>query len=93
MQNYFLFKEGAYNLTKENKIFVNIDKVVPAAKKMLNTIIRVQMSKSFLEGEKYVKENFVWTDEMEIIANKLKEVNKTLNGTVISPLADKLLCD
>ena len=93
MQNYFLFKEGAYNLTKENKIFVNIDKVVPAAKKMLNTIIRVQMSKSFLEGEKYVKENFVWTGEMEIIANKLKEVNKTLNGTVISPLADKLLCD
>ena len=93
MQNYFLFKEGAYNLTKENKIFVNIDKVVPAAKKMLNTIIRVQMSKSFLEGEKYVKENFVWTDEMEIIANKLKEVNKPLNGTVISPLADKLLCD
>ena len=93
MQNYFLFKEGAYNLTKENKIFVNIDKVVPAAKKMLNTIIRVKMSKSFLEGEKYVKENFVWTDEMEIIANKLKEVNKTLNGTVISPLADKLLCD
>ena len=51
------------------------------------------MSKSFLEGEKYVKENFVWTDEMEIIANKLKEVNKTLNGTVISPLADKILCD
>ena len=51
------------------------------------------MSKSFLEGEKYVKENFVWTGEMEIIANKLKEVNKTLNGTVISPLADKLLCD
>lgn len=93
MQNYFLFKEGAYNLTSDNKIFVNIDKVVPAAKKMLNTIIRIQMSKRFSEGEKYVKENFIWTNEMEIIANKLKEVNKTLNGTVVSTLAEKLLKD
>lgn len=93
MQNYFLFREGAYNLTSDNKIFVNIDKVVPAAKKMLNTIIRIQMSKRFSEGEKYVKENFIWTNEMEIIANKLKEVNKTLNGTVVSALAEKLLKD
>ena len=93
MQNYFLFREGAYNLTSDNKIFVNIDKVVPAAKKMLNTIIRIQMSKRFSEGEKYVKENFIWTNEMEIIANKLKEVNKTLNGTVVSTLAEKLLKD
>ncbi len=93
MQNYFLFREGAYNLTSDNKIFVNIDKVVPAAKKMLNTIIRIQMSKRFSEGKKYVKENFIWTNEMEIIANKLKEVNKTLNGTVVSTLAEKLLKD
>ena len=93
MQNYFLFREGAYNLTSDNKIFVNIDKVVPAAKKMLNTIIRIQMSKRFSEGEKYVKENFIWTNEMEIIANKLKEVNKTLNGMVVSTLAEKLLKD
>ena len=60
---------------------------------MLNTIIRIQMSKRFSEGEKYVKENFIWTNEMEIIANKLKEVNKTLNGTVVSTLAEKLLKD
>ena len=30
---------------------------------------------------------------MEIIANKLKEVNKTLNGRVISTLAEKLLTE
>ena len=81
MQNYFLFKEGAYNLTPDNKIHVNIEKVVPAAYKMLEKIIKVQMQGSYSEAEKYVQENFIWTDEMEIIANKLKEVNKTLNGS------------
>ncbi len=91
MQNYFLYNEGAYELTKDNKIHVNIDKVVPAAAKMLDKIIQVQMSGNFSEGEKYVFENFVWTDEMQIIAEKLKEINKTLNGKVVSPLADELI--
>ncbi len=91
MQNYFLFKHGAYTLSEENKIHVNIDKVVPAAEEMLKNIIKVQLSGNFAEGEKYVLDNFVWTDEMNIIAEKLKEVNKTLNGRVISKLADKLL--
>ena len=93
MQNYFLLKEGAYNLTPDNKIHVNIEKVVPAAYKMLEKIIKVQMQGSYSEAEKYVQENFIWTDEMEIIANKLKEVNKTLNGRVISTLAEKLLAE
>ncbi len=90
MQNYFLYINGAYKLTEENKIFVNIDKVVPAAQKMLEKIIEVQLSGDFKKGEEYVLSNFIWTHEMEIIANKLKEVNKTLNGRVISTLADKL---
>lgn len=93
MQNYFLFNEGAYELTSDNKIHVNIDKVVPAAGKMLDTIIKVQMSGDFSAGEKYVNDNFIWTENMEIIANKLKEINKTLNGRVISTLADELLKD
>ncbi|MDO5437559.1 MAG: hypothetical protein Q4F80_05120 [bacterium] len=93
MQNYFLFNEGAYELTSDNKIHVNIDKVVPAARKMLDTIIKVQMSGDFSVGEKYVNDNFIWTENMEIIANKLKEINKTLNGRVISTLADELLKD
>lgn len=91
MQNYFMFKEGAYFLTDDNKIHVNIDKVVPAAKKMLEEIIKVQLSGDFSCGEKYVLDNFIWTDEMEIISKKIKEVSKTLNGRVISKLADKLL--
>lgn len=88
MQNKFFFERGAYKLTDEGKILVNIDKVVPIAKEMLEIIIDVQMSGDFNKGERYVLDNFVWTDEMETIASKLKEINKTLNGRVISTLAE-----
>ncbi len=91
MQNYFMFKHNAYVLNSDNKIHVNIDNVVPAAKMMLDEIIKVQMSKDFTKGENYVLSNFIWTDEMEIISKKLKEVSKTLNGKVVSELAEELL--
>lgn len=40
---------------------------------MLAEIIRVQLSKDFATGEKYVLDNFVWTDEMEIISKNSKK--------------------
>ena len=58
---------------------------------MLAEIIRIQIDGDFQKAEKYVKDNFVWTENMEIIAQKLQKVNKTLNGTVESKLAEKLL--
>ena len=64
--------------------------MVPTAQKMLAEIIRVQLSKDFATGEKYVLDNFVWTEEMELIAGKLKEIDKSLNGILKTPLADKL---
>ena len=91
MQNKYMYDRGAYNLTSDDKIHVNIEKVVPAAKEMLSEIIRIQIDGDFDKAEKYVKENFVWTNEMEIIAQKLQKVNKTLNGTLETELADKLL--
>ena len=44
----------------------------------------------FDKADKYVKENFVWTDNMELIAKKLQKVNKALNGKLETKLADKL---
>ena len=67
--------------------------MVPATYKKHEKIIKVQMQGSHSAAEKYVQANVIWTDEMEIIANKLKEVNKTLNGRVISTLAEKLLAE
>lgn len=82
MQNKYFAERGAYTITKEGKIFVNIDKVVPIAKEMLAEIVRIQIDGDFNKAEKYVQENFVWTDNMEIIAQKLQKVSKALNGTL-----------
>ena len=66
MQNYYLFDKGAYNITQDGKIHVNIDKVVPAAYNMLDEIIRVQIDDIFENAEKYINDYFEWTNEMKI---------------------------
>ena len=91
MQNYYFIKEGAIEISPEGILNVDIEKMVPTARKMLEEIIQVQMKGDFSKGEKYVLDNFVWTPEMETMAQNIKKVSKTLNGKVESPLADKLL--
>ena len=90
MQNKYFAQRGAYDII-DGKIHVNIDKVVPIAKEMLAEIIRIQIDGDFGKAEKYVTDNFVWTDNMELIAQKLQKVSKTLNGRTESELAEKLL--
>ena len=93
MQNYFFIKEGAITISKEGILDIDIEKMVSTARKMLEEIIKVQMSNEFSNGEEYVNKYFVWTDEMETLAQNIKRVSKTLNGKVESPLADKLLAE
>ncbi len=90
MQNKYFAERGAYEII-DGKIHVNIDKVVPIAKEMLSEIIRIQIEGDFDKAEKYVLDNFIWTDNMELIAQKLQKINKTLNGRTESELAEKLL--
>lgn len=90
MQNKYFAERGAYEII-DDKIHVNIDKVVPIAKEMLSEIIRIQIEGDFDKAEKYVLDNFIWTDNMELIAQKLQKINKTLNGRTESELAEKLL--
>ena len=90
MQNKYFSERGAYDIV-DGKIHVNIDKVVPIAKEMLAEIIRIQIEGDFDKAEKYVLDNFIWTDNMELIAQKLQKINKTLNGRTESELAEKLL--
>ena len=91
MQTKYFIENGAIELNAEGKIHVNIDKMIPTAKKMLAEIVRIQIDGDFQKGETYVLDNFVWTDEMEAISQKLREVDKTLNGRTESPLAAMLL--
>ena len=89
MQNNYFANRGAYELIN-GKIHVNIDKVVPIANEMLAEIIRIQINEKFEEAEKYVNDNFIWSENMEIIAQKLQKINKALNGKLETKLADEL---
>lgn len=90
MQNKYFSERGAYDIV-DGKIHVNIDEVVPIAKEMLSEIVRIQIEGDFDKAEKYVLDNFIWTDNLELIAQKLQKINKTLNGRTESELAEKLL--
>ena len=90
MQNYYIASRNGYEII-DGKIHVNIDKIVPIAKEMLAEIIRIQIDGNFSKAQKYVNDNFVWTDNMELIAKKLQKVSKTLNGKLETPLADFLV--
>ncbi len=89
MQNKYFAERGAYDII-DGKIHVNIDKVVPIAKEMLSEIVRIQIDGDFEKAEKYINDNFVWTDNMELIGQKLQKISKTLNGRLETELADKL---
>lgn len=93
MQNYYFLKEGAISIDMNGVLTVNIEKMIPTARKMLEEIIRIQIDGDFTKGEKYVLDNFIWTNQMDVMAENIKRVSKTLNGKVESPLADKLLSE
>ena len=58
-------------ISPEGVLDINIDKMVPTARKMLEEIIEVQLSGDFARGEKYVNDYFVWTPEMETMAENI----------------------
>ena len=93
MQNYYLKQHGAYTITEDGKIHVNIEEVVPAAYDMLKEIIRIQLDNKFEKAEEYVNKYFIWTDEMKIIGDKLQTLSATLNSMVENELADKILSE
>ena len=91
MQNYYQFINGGYEII-DDKIHVNIDKVVSIAQSMMEKIIDIQLNNTLDYAKEYVNEYFKWTDEMELIANKEANVsNPVLNAKIINELADSLL--
>ena len=90
MQANFLIEKGAIEITPDYKIKINTEKVVPAAKEMLKEIIRLQIDGNVDAAKAYIDKYFVWGEVNEKIGQRLSEIDKTLNGRTISPLADKL---
>ena len=91
MQAYYFIKEGALSVNNDGIIDINIDKMVSTARKMLTEIIEVQLSQDFSRGEKFINDYFKWTDDINRVSVKLKEIDKSLNGMIVTPLADKLI--
>lgn len=90
MQAYFFIKEGAIKVDDNGIIDVDIEKTVPTARKMLTEIIEVQLSQDFSKGEEFINKYFHWTNEIEAVSKKLREIDKSLNGKIETPLADYL---
>lgn len=91
MQAYFFIKEGALSVSDDGIINIDIEKMIPTANKMLTEIIEVQLSQDFSAGENFINKYFHWTEEIDTVSKKLKEIDKSLNGVIQTPLAD-LLC-
>ena len=91
MQCKYMMDNGVYEFSPDGKLHINEERVVPAAKKMLNEIIRIQIDNDYKKAEEYVNKYFVWTPEMEYVSQVIQENAKSLNGTVKSPLADYIL--
>ena len=53
MQQKMFEDNGVYDFTPDGKVYVNVDRVVPAAKKMLNEIIKIQMDNDYDAAEEY----------------------------------------
>ena len=90
MQAKYFEDNDVVRLTKDGKIFVDVEKVVPTAQKMLKEIIRIQIDGDYKAAGEYVDRNFVWTPKMEYIAKELRKNSKMLNAKVNTPLADAL---
>lgn len=88
--NYFI-KHGAIEVNKDGVMKINYDKVIDCAHEMLENAVRLQLDKDPHKAQKYLKDNAVWSKELDKMAEKLKKVDKKLNSYISMPLGDKLL--
>lgn len=91
MQHNYFIKEGAIEVDDSGKMKINYEKVTPAAQKMFNKIIRLQLDGSILDVQEYISDNAFWSAELEKLSKNVRDIDKVLNSYVTAPLADKLM--
>lgn len=82
MYSNILLQEGALCLDDEEKIIFNFKKVIEVSKKILAKIIKLQLNEDVKGAREFVTKYFVWSNEMEKIAKRVKKEDKILNGYV-----------
>jgi hypothetical protein len=88
--NYFIEK-GALDLDNEGILHVNFEKMVPAAKAMLEDDVKLQLSQDPKNAEAFVNKYFQWTENIEKCAKNIRKTDNNLYGALEQPLAEELL--
>lgn len=86
-----LFTEGGIVLEADGKIKFNFEKVKATTKKMMSEVIRIQIDKSPEKAKEYIDRWFVWSSELQSVADLINRFSKKLNGYLVMPLADMMM--
>lgn len=85
-----LLSEKAIILNNENKLYFDFEKIKAITKQMMSEVIKIQIDNNFKKAKEYVDRWFVWTDEIEKVAEIIKKNSKMLNGFIDAPLAEEI---
>ncbi len=88
--NYFI-QNGGIKFDSNGKIKIDFAKITQCGEKMLNDAIKIQLSRSEKMAKEYIEKYGVWTKELDMLANKLKPIDKRLNSYLYSPIAKEVL--
>ncbi len=88
--NYFI-QNGGIKFDNNGKIKIDFAKIIQCGEKMLSDAIKIQLSKSEKMAKEYIEKYGVWTEELDMLANKLKPIDKRLNSYLYSPIAKEVL--
>jgi hypothetical protein len=93
MQTNYFIEKGALDIDKNGILSVNLEKMVPTAKAMLEDDVRLQLSKDPKKAEEFVNKYFQWTDNLEKCTENIRKTDTALYGRLEQPLAEKLLAE
>lgn len=86
-----MLTEKAIILDETGKLVFDYEKVKHTSKQMMSEVIRLQIDKDVSKAKEYVEKWFVWTDEINQVAELIKKFSKKLNGYLEMPLAEMML--
>jgi hypothetical protein len=90
---YRMLHEKAIILDKDTKLTFDFDKIKKLTKTMLAEVVRLQIDGNVKKAEEYINKWFVWSDEVERIAEVIRSYNKRLNGYLEEGFADLLMTE
>ena len=86
-----LLTEKAIKLNDENKLEFDFEKIKATTKKMMTEVIRIQIDNNFKQAKEYVEKWFDWTNDIEKVAQIIRNNSRMLNGYIDAPLAEEFL--